>query len=69
MNARQASVVIVKPAGTGTPSRGHLREAGALAAEQRPAAVARLIEVVDKANPDLLLHQPVHHVSSSFGYR
>ena len=34
MYARHASVVIVKPAGTGTPSCCHLGKADALAAEQ-----------------------------------
>ena len=47
MYARQASVVIVKPAGHGNAELRHLGEADALAAEQLPAALGRLVEVVD----------------------
>ena len=44
MYARQASVVIVKPAGTGTPSCGHLGEADAFAAEELAPAGCGLVE-------------------------
>ena len=55
MKARQASVVIVNPAGTGTPRARHLGEPGALAAEQRAPALAGLVEVVDELRVHWLL--------------
>ena len=42
--------MIVNPAGTGTPSCGHLGEADPLAAEELATAVRGLVEVVDVAH-------------------
>ena len=48
--ARHASVVIVNPSGTGTPSCGHLGEADPLPAEELPTAARVLGEVEDVAH-------------------